>query len=60
MGEGVIPLQEIVQSLLAAGYDGFFDVELLGEEIESLDYAALLITPKQPGPGSLRRAKASI
>jgi sugar phosphate isomerase/epimerase len=47
LGEGVIPLREIVGALVAAGYNGFFDVELLGEEIESLDYSSLLEHAKQ-------------
>lgn len=42
LGEGIIPLGEIVRAFRTAGYDGFFDVELLGEEIESIDYHRLL------------------
>jgi len=42
LGEGTIPLREIVQAFRAAGYDGFYDVELLGEEIEAIDYHELL------------------
>jgi sugar phosphate isomerase/epimerase len=42
LGEGVIPLSEIVAALKAAGYDGYYDVELLGEEIEPTDYQSLL------------------
>ncbi|MGQ9575481.1 MAG: sugar phosphate isomerase/epimerase family protein [Thermoguttaceae bacterium] len=42
LGEGVLPLAEIVDALTASGYDGFYDVELLGEQVESLDYQALL------------------
>jgi len=42
LGDGIVPLKEIVAALAAAGYDGFYDVELLGEEIESMDYHALL------------------
>ena len=42
LGEGVVPLQEIVDALVAAGYDGFYDVELLGEELEPSDYHSLL------------------
>jgi sugar phosphate isomerase/epimerase len=42
LGDGKIPLRPIVCALRAAGYDGFYDVELLGEEIESIDYLALL------------------
>jgi sugar phosphate isomerase/epimerase len=42
LGEGTIPLHEIVQRLIAAGYDGFFEVELLGEDIEATDYRDVL------------------
>ncbi len=47
LGEGTIPLAEIVGALAAAGYDGFYDVELLGEAIETIDYHALLEHAKQ-------------
>ena len=47
LGQGTIPLQEIVDALGAAGYDGFYDVELLGEEIETIDYNKLLEHAKQ-------------
>jgi len=42
LGEGVIPLREIVAALKAAGYDGYYDVELLGEELETTEYQSLL------------------
>ena len=42
LGEGRIPLKQIVATLRAAGYDGYYDVELLGEEIETFDYQSLL------------------
>jgi sugar phosphate isomerase/epimerase len=47
LGEGRLPLREIVAALQAAGYDGYYDVELLGEELESADYHALLEHAKQ-------------
>ncbi len=47
LGQGDIPLKEIVDALRDAGYDGFYDVKLLGEEIETLDYWALLEHAKQ-------------
>jgi sugar phosphate isomerase/epimerase len=47
LGEGAVPLREIVAALTAAGYDGYFDVELMGEEFESSDYAALVEHSKQ-------------
>jgi sugar phosphate isomerase/epimerase len=46
LGEGFIPLPEIVSSLLKAGYDGYFEVELMGEEIEAADYNDLLTQSK--------------
>ena len=42
LGQGSLPLAEIVDALKRAGYDGYYDVELLGEEIETLDYHVLL------------------
>ena len=47
LGEGSIPLKSVVTALAAAGYRGFYDVELLGEEIESSDYQDLLEHSKQ-------------
>jgi len=47
LGQGMIPLREIVDALRAAGYDGFYDVELLGEQIETIDYKTLLEHAKQ-------------
>ncbi|MFW6124702.1 MAG: sugar phosphate isomerase/epimerase family protein [Pirellulales bacterium] len=42
LGEGRLPLKELVAALLGAGYDGYFDVELLGEAVEPYDYTHLL------------------
>jgi sugar phosphate isomerase/epimerase len=42
LGSGNIPLPRIVADVVAAGYRGPFEVELLGEEIESCDYEHLL------------------
>jgi sugar phosphate isomerase/epimerase len=47
LGEGNVPLQEIVDALKTAGYDGYYDVELLGEELEPCDYPALLEHAKE-------------
>ena len=40
-------LAEIVAALKAAGYDGYYDVELLGEELEAADYPSLLQHAKE-------------
>jgi sugar phosphate isomerase/epimerase len=47
LGNGVVPLCEIIAALKSAGYDGYYDVELLGEEIEADDYRSLLLHAKE-------------
>jgi len=42
LGTGTLPLQAIVASLLAGGYAGDVDIELMGEDLEAPDYAELL------------------
>ena len=42
LGDGVVPLAEFVSALTSGGFNGYFDVELLGEDIEASDYEALL------------------
>ena len=42
LGEGELPLKQCCAALREAGYDGFFDVELIGEEIETSDYGDLI------------------
>jgi sugar phosphate isomerase/epimerase len=41
-GLGRIPLAEIIAALARGGYDGYYDVEIIGEEIEGADYAGLV------------------
>ncbi len=47
LGEGEIPLAEIVKRFLAAGYQGYFDIELIGEELENDNYRELLAKSKR-------------
>lgn len=42
LGAGTLPLRQIVAALAAAGYDGDYDVELMGEDIERMCYRELL------------------
>jgi sugar phosphate isomerase/epimerase len=42
LGAGILPLRQIVGALQQAGYDGDYDVELIGEEIERTCYRELL------------------
>ena len=47
LGDGILPLPCIVAALKQAGYDGYYEVELMGEEIESCDYRELLDASKK-------------
>jgi len=42
LGQGRIPLAEIVAALGSGGYRGYYDIEIIGEEVEGTDYVALL------------------
>lgn len=42
LGEGMIPLKRIAEALSAGGYDGYYDVELIGENIEQRNYHELI------------------
>jgi sugar phosphate isomerase/epimerase len=42
LGDGVLPLSTFVGALKHHGYEGYCDVELMGEEIENSDYSELL------------------
>jgi sugar phosphate isomerase/epimerase len=42
LGEGRVPLKEIVSTLVEADYRGFFDIELMGEDLENSDYKELI------------------
>lgn len=46
LGDGTIPLESMISSLVHAGYGGYFDVKLMGEEIEASDYAELIAHSK--------------
>ena len=42
LGAGEIPLAEYLEQLMALGYGGYYELELMGEEIELLDYEPML------------------
>ena len=42
IGDGDIPVERLLQMLIDAGYDGGFDVEILGPEIEAEGYASAI------------------
>ena len=47
---GVLPLRQIVAALQTAGYDGDYDVELMGEDIERMCYRELLQDCRRHSP----------
>ncbi len=47
LGQGNLPLSQIIRLLTEHNYDGFLEVELLGEELESIDYNTVLSCSKQ-------------
>lgn len=42
LGDGIIPLDRIIRAFLGAGYDGYFDVEVLGPDVEAMGYEEAL------------------
>lgn len=42
LGQGSVPLQDLIGALRDGGYNGDFDVELFGDEVVPDDYAGLL------------------
>lgn len=42
LGEGKIPLRDAIEQLRRGGYRGYWEIELLGEDVETADYGELL------------------
>ena len=42
MGDGIIPVQKIISEIKESGYEGFFETEILSEELSKADYFELL------------------
>jgi sugar phosphate isomerase/epimerase len=42
LGDGKVPVDLVIARLNQAGYDGYYEVELLGEDVETDDYDTLL------------------
>ena len=47
LGDGNVPVGEMVDALINAGYEGDFDVELIGEDLETAEYNDLICHSKQ-------------
>lgn len=42
LGQGSLPIVEIVQTIERYGYEGYYEIELVGEDVEDYDYEHLL------------------
>lgn len=42
LGDGIVPLASIVKTIEHYGFEGFYEVELLGEDVEHYDYREIL------------------
>ena len=42
LGDGFVPLPSIVQTIERYGYEGYYEVELLGEDVEHYEYHEIL------------------
>lgn len=47
LGHGRVPIAPIIQSLESNGYRGYYEVELIGEDVEDYDYDELLESSHQ-------------
>ncbi len=43
LGDGRLPLEELIALLEQSGYDGYYEVELLGEDVEPMPYDEVLL-----------------
>jgi sugar phosphate isomerase/epimerase len=46
LGQGNLPLSQIIELLNSYRYDGFLEIELLGEELENIDYNTVIESAK--------------
>ncbi len=42
IGMGNLPLETVLHAFQEAGYEGFYEIELMGEDVELIDYARLI------------------
>ncbi|MCE9547137.1 MAG: sugar phosphate isomerase/epimerase [Planctomycetia bacterium] len=47
LGQGQVPLAGIIAALARGGYQGYYDIELMGEEVEGSQYEQLLRDSKR-------------
>jgi sugar phosphate isomerase/epimerase len=47
LGEGTLPLKEIVGALRDGGFDGYYDIELHGDDMQGRDYDKVIAASRQ-------------
>ncbi len=47
LGQGRIPIAEIISTIERHGYDGYYEIELIGEDVEDFEYEQLLDTSRE-------------
>ncbi len=47
LGSGCLPLADIVRRLQRAGYGGYYEIELLGQSLEQVQYSQMLVHSRQ-------------
>lgn len=47
LGQGRVPLADIVNTFKANGYEGFYEIEIVGQEVEHLGYEEILGEAKE-------------
>ncbi|MFN7730419.1 MAG: sugar phosphate isomerase/epimerase family protein [Pirellula sp.] len=47
LGHGYVPIPEIIHTIEKYGYEGYYEVELLGEDVEEYDYEHLLTSSRE-------------
>lgn len=46
LGQGVLPLGDVVGALTEGGYEGCWEIELLGEDVEAEDYREIVVNSR--------------
>lgn len=47
LGHGHVPIASLIQTIESNGYEGYYEVELLGEDVEDYDYDQLLESSRE-------------
>lgn len=47
LGHGIVPLADIVKTFQDGGFDGYYEIEIVGQEVEHLQYEQILDEAKE-------------